>query len=49
LPSISDTRTRGICENLLVSLALAMDCLNAPADAKIHRLAEYIGKLCKLL
>jgi hypothetical protein len=26
-----------------------MDCLNVPADAKIHRLAKYIGKLCRLL
>jgi hypothetical protein len=32
-----------------VSLTLAMDCLNVPADAKIHRLANYIGKLCRLL
>src|SRR6476646_8644922 len=48
-PSSSDTRTRGICENLLVSLTLAMDCLNVPTDAKIHRVAEYIGKLRRLL
>jgi hypothetical protein len=32
-----------------VSLTRAMDCLNVPADAKIHWLAKYIGKLCRLL
>jgi hypothetical protein len=32
-----------------VSLAFAMDYLNVPADAKIHQIAEYIGKLFRLL